>query len=76
MSHLELFLGLGILVVTSKAALLEVIQPTNTSIAVVYTFRGNQVFTVVYGRQYLLVDFSPLVLRYLLWYDCVHICND
>ena len=50
LSHLELFLGLGILVVTGKVGLLEVMQPADAGIAVVYAFRGDQVFAGVYGK--------------------------
>ena len=76
LSHLELFLGLGILVIAGKVGLPEVMQPADAGIAVVDALRGNQVLAGVYGKQDLLVDFSPLVLRYLLGNDCIHIFDD
>ena len=76
LSHLELLLRLGILMVVGKVGLFEVVQPSDTGIAVVDALRGNQVLAGVYGKQDLLVDFSPLVLRYLLGNDCIHIFDD
>ena len=75
LSHLKLLLGLRILVVVGKIGLLQIVQPANAGIAVVDAFRRNKVFAGVYGEKYLFVDLGPLVLRYLLGYDGVHILN-
>ena len=76
LSHLELLLCLGILVVAGEVRLLEVMQSSDTCIAVVYTLRRNHILTGIDGKENLLVDLRTLALRYLLWYDGIHSCND
>ena len=75
LSHLELLLRFGILVVAGKVGLFEVVQPSDTGIAVVDALRRNEVLAGVYGEKNLLVDLGPPVLWYLLGYDGVHIFN-
>ena len=69
LSHLELLLRFGILVVAGKVGLFEVVQPSDTGIAVVDALRRNEVLAGVYGEKYLLVDFGTHTLRYLLGDD-------
>ena len=76
LSHLELLLCLGILVVDGEVRLLEIVQSSDTRIAVVYTLRRNHILTGIDGKENLLVDLRTLALRYLLWYDGIHGCND
>ena len=77
LSHLELLLCLGILVVVGEARLLEVMQSSDTSMAVVYTLlQGSYPYRVDGKEENLLVDLCTLALRYLLWYDGIHGCND
>ncbi|WP_317194834.1 hypothetical protein [Parabacteroides distasonis] len=59
--------------VVGKVGLPEVVQPSDAGIAVVDALRRNEVLAGVYGEKYLLIDFGPLVLRYLLGDDGVHI---
>ncbi len=72
LSHLELLLRFGILVVAGKVGLFEVVQPSDTGIAVVDALRRNEVLAGVYGEKYLLVDFGTHTLRYLLGDDGIH----
>ncbi len=53
LSHLELLLRFGILVVAGKVGLFEVVQPSDTGIAVVDALRRNEVLAGVYGEKYL-----------------------
>ena len=73
LSHLELLLRFGILVVAGKVGLFEVVQPSDAGIAVVDALRRNEVLAGVYGEKYLLVDFGTHTLRYLLGDDGVHV---
>ena len=73
LSHLELLLRFGILVVAGKVGLFEVVQPSDTGIAVVDALRRNEVLAGVYGEKYLLVDFGTHTLRYLLGDDGIRI---
>ena len=75
LSHLKLLLGLRILVIVGKVGLPQIVQPTDTGIAVVDAFRRNKVFAGVYGEKNLFVDLGSQALRYLLGYDGVHIFN-
>ena len=75
LSHLELFLGLGILVVAGKVGLPEVVQPSDAGIAVVDAFSRNDILAGVYGEKYLLVDFGTHTLRYLLGDNGIHILS-
>ena len=72
LSHLILFLGLRVLVVVGKVGLPQVVQPSDTCVAVVDAFRRDEVFAGVYGEKYLLVDFGTHTLRYLLGDDGIH----
>ena len=76
LSHLGFLLRFGVLVVIGKIGLLEVVQSSDTRIAVVYTLRRNHILTGVDGKENLLVDLCTLALWYLLWYDGIHGCND
>lgn len=51
LSHLELLLRFGILVVAGKVGLFEVVQPSDTGIAVVDALRRNEVLAGVYGES-------------------------
>ena len=75
LSHLELLLCLGVLVVVGEVGLSEVVQPSDAGVAVVDAFCRNKVLAGVYGEKYLFVDFGPLVLWYLLGDDGVHILS-
>ena len=59
-------------VVAGKVGLFEVVQPSDTGIAVVDALRRNEVLAGVYGEKYLLVDFGTHTLRYLLGDDGIH----
>ena len=67
LSHLELLLRFGILVVAGKVGLFEVVQPSDTGIAVVDALRRNEVLAGVYGEKYLLVDFSARIPCGICW---------
>lgn len=69
LTHLELFLGIGILVIVGEVGLLEVVQSSDASIAVIDAFCRNEVLAGVYGEKYLLVDLGTHTLRYLLGDD-------
>ena len=75
LSHLELLLRLGILMVVGKVGLPEVVQPSDAGIAVVDALRRNEVLAGVYGEKYLLVDLGTHTLRYLLGNDGIHILS-
>ena len=62
--------------VVGEVRLLEVVQSSDACIAVVYTFRRNHILSGIDGKENLLVDLCTLALRYLLWYDGIHGCND
>ena len=75
LSHLELLLRFGILVVACKVGLSEVMQSSDAGVAVVDALRRNEVLAGVYGEEYLLVDFGTHTLRYLLGDDSIHILS-
>ena len=73
LSHLELLLRFGILVVAGKVGLFEVVQPSDTGIAVVDALRRNEVLAGVYGEKYLLVDFGKTPRKDYLTGCCVNL---
>lgn len=73
LSHLGLLLGLGIFVVAGEVRLSEAVQSSDARVAVVDAFLRDEVLAGVYGEKYLLVDLGTPVLRYLLWYDGIHV---
>ena len=73
LSHLELLLGLGVFVVAGEVRLSEVVQSSDARVAVVDAFLRDEVLAGVYGEKYLPVDLGTPVLRYLLWYDGIHV---
>ena len=73
LSHLCLLLGLGIFVVAGEVRLSEAVQSPDTRVAVVDAFLRDEVLAGAYGEQYLPVDLGTPVLRYLLWYDGIHV---
>lgn len=73
LSHLELLLRLGVLVVVGEIGLPEVMQSADAGVAVVDAFRRNKVLAGIYGEKYLLVDLGTHSLRYLLGDDGIHI---
>mgnify|MGYP000608153651 CR=1 FL=1 len=72
LAHLELPLGLGILVVVVVIATPQVMQPSDTGIAVIDALRRYGVLAGSYAEEYLLVYLLPLVQGNLLGYDGVH----
>ncbi len=72
LAHLELPLGLSILVVAVVVATPQVMQPSYAGIAVVYTLCRYGVLAGIYAEKYLLVYLLPLVRGNLLGYDGVH----
>lgn len=74
LAHLELLLGLGILVVTAEIGTPQVMQPSDTGVTVVYALRRYGVLARIYAEEYLIVYLLPLFRWYLLGYDGVHGC--
>jgi hypothetical protein len=66
LAHLELPLCLGILVVAVVVATPQVMQTSDTGIAVVDTLRRYGVLAGIYAEKYLLVYLLPLV-RGICW---------
>ena len=66
-------LCLGVFVVAGEVRLSEVVQPSDARVAVVDAFLRDEVLAGVYGEKYLPVDLGTPVLRYLLWYDGIHV---
>lgn len=66
LSHLELFLRVGIFGVAGKVRLFQVVRTANARLAVIHASSRNQIFARIDTEQHFLIDFCPFVLRDLL----------
>ena len=73
LSHLEFLLGLGVFMVAGEIRLPEVVQSSDSRVAVVDAFLRNEVLAGVYGEKDFLVDLGTPVLGNLLGYDGIHV---
>ena len=69
LAHLEFFLGFRISVIAGKICLLEIVQSSDTCVAVVDALLRNEVLAGIDGKKDFLVYLGTLVPGNLLGYD-------
>ena len=72
LAHLEFFLGFRISVIAGKICLLEIVQSSDTCVAVVDALLRNEVLAGIDGKKDFLVHLGTLVPGNLLGYDGIH----
>lgn len=72
LAHLEFFLGFRISVIAGKICLLEIVQSSDTCVAVVDALLRNEVLAGIDGKKDFLVYLGTLVPGNLLGYDGIH----
>ena len=72
LAHLEYLLGFRLSVLDGKVCLLEVVQNSDTCVAVVDALLRNEVLAGIDGKKDFLVHLGTLVPGNLLGYDGIH----